>query len=50
MAVERALDLGAIRVRIDLEVVDDVHALDDDDPVVLGFDLTRGLTDESALA
>lgn len=50
VAVERALDLGAVGVCIDLEVVHDVHALDHDDAIVLGLDLARRLTDEATLA
>jgi len=50
VVVERTLNLGAIRVCIDLQVVRGVDALDDDHAVVLGLDLTDDLADQSTFA
>lgn len=49
MVVERPLDLVAIRVGVDGEVVRRVDALDHDHAVVLGLDLAGDLTEQVAL-
>lgn len=50
MVVERTLNLGTICVRVDLQLVRGVDALDDDHVVVFGLDLTDDFADKSAFA